>query len=87
MIFVLLYLYLVYVGAEKTFDSYYVCGLIQKDFTGFRSTCIDTSTERGHNQRIISFSFFGKSDIGHFHGIYPNLKGFEKFYPGYVIRL
>ena len=52
-----------------------------------RSTCSQSATDRGLEQKVISYSFYGPLTSAYFNGIFENLAGVKMYYPGYVMRL
>jgi len=52
-----------------------------------RSTCSQHATDRGPEQKVISYSFYGPLTSAYFNGIFENLAGVRMYYPDYVMRL
>ena len=52
-----------------------------------RSTCSQSATDRGLEQKVISYSFYGPLTSAYFNGIFENLAGVKMYYPDYVMRL
>ena len=60
---------------------------VEKVALEHRSLCGQSATDRGPNQKVISYSFFGSIQSGYYEGIFHNFDGVRQYYPSYVMRL
>ena len=67
--------------------TYYVHIGVQHHLLEKRSTCSQHATDRGPEQKVISYSFYGPLTSAYFNGIFENLAGVRMYYPEYVMRL
>lgn len=61
------------------------CRYVSTEKVDKQSTCSQRATDRGPQQRVISYSFYGSLTSAYFKGIFENLAGVTQFYGARVV--
>ena len=72
---------------EKNKSTILIARYIESEFRELRTTCnFYNQLRRGSNQKIISFSLYGKNKF-YYNKLKTIVKQVQKFYPGWLIRI